>query len=52
MTEVIGTLRVIPEIVRLNPVIEEKFSLDVSEGKKNTCTKMFAGRLAVGKIFS
>lgn len=35
--------RVIPEIVRLNPVIEEKFSLDVAEGKKNTCTKMFAG---------
>ena len=41
MTETIGTIKAIPEIITLSPVIRNKFGLDATKVEKNN-TKMFA----------
>ena len=49
MTETIGTIKAIPGIITLSPVIRNKFGLDGTKVEKNN-TKMFAPHM--GAILS
>ena len=52
MTETIGTIKAIPGIITLSPVIRNKFGLDATKVEKNN-TKMFAPHTgAIGKTKS